>query len=126
MKRLWIGLILIALLLAGGYFIRTALLNIHASISDELEQAATAALQEDWPTALRLARYASGRWQQYHRFTAAFSDHSPMDEMDRLFSQLAAFAQQRENPHFSATCKELSVLARAFAESHRLSWWNLL
>ncbi len=126
MKRLWIGIVILALLLAGGYLIRTALISIHTPIALDLEQAAEAALREDWATALRLARVATDRWNRYHRFTAAFADHNPMDELDGLFAQLPVYAQQRENPHFSATCKQLSFLATAIAESHRLSWWNLL
>ena len=126
MKRFWFGLLILALLYAGSLLIHHSLRFIHEPISQDLEQAAHAALQEDWSTALNMARRASARWYQFHRFTAAFADHTPMDELDQLFAQLPVFAQERENPHFSATCLELSTLARAMAESQGLSWWNLL
>ncbi len=126
MKRLWIGISILALLLVCSYLIHASMAHIHTPIAQTLEQAANAALKEDWATAEQLAHTAAARWSRYHRFTAAFADHTPMDELDGLFAQLPVYAQQRENPHFSATCKQLSFLAAAMAESHRLSWWNLL
>lgn len=126
MKRLWIGLSILVVLLAGCCLIHTALARIHDPIAADLEQAAEAALMEDWATARDLAQHASIRWEKFHHFTAAFADHTPMDELDGLFAQLKIYAGMRENPHFSATCTHLSFLATAIAESHRLSWWNLL
>lgn len=126
MKRLWMGFAILAVLLAGSLLIHTALARIHDPIAADLKQSAAAALTEDWDTALDLAQHAAVRWEKFHRFTAAFADHTPMDELDGLFSELKIYARLRENPHFSATCTHLSDLAAAIAESHRLSWWNLL
>lgn len=126
MKRFWLGFLILTMLLAGSLLIHTALYRIHTSISADLEQAALSALQKNWDDALRHARTATNRWQRYHRFTAAFADHTPMDEVDGLFSQLPVHAQQREDPHFAATCNELFVLTSAIAQSHGLNWWNLL
>lgn len=126
MKRLWLGLSILLFLLAGGLAIHTGLHNIHNDISRDLQQAATAATHQQWDNALHLARTATARWQRHHRFTAAFSDHNPMDTMDALFAQLPIFAEQKKDPHFAATCMELSVYAKALAESHALSWWNFL
>lgn len=126
MKRLWIGLSILVVLLAGCCLIHTALARIHDPIATDLEQAAAAALIEDWATARDLALHATTRWEKFHRFTAAFADHTPMDELDSLFAELRIYAGTRENPHFSATCTHLSFLATSIAESHRLSWWNLL
>lgn len=126
MKRLWLGLLILVLLLAGSILIQMLLYKVHRSIAQDLEQAALSALVQDWQASISLARTALSRWQRWHHFTAAFADHTPMDELDGLFSQLPVYAQNREDPHFAATCKELSFLANAMAESHRLSWWNFL
>lgn len=126
MKRFWIGVLILAVLLVSGCLIRTALMRIHSPIAADLKRSAAAALVEDWDTALDLARHAAVRWERFHHLTAAFADHTPMDEVDGLFAELKIYARQRENPHFSATCRRLSALANAIAESHRLSWWNLL
>lgn len=126
MKRLWLGILILLLLLVSSLVIQILLFRVHSDISRDLEQAANRAMVQDWSSAFSLARTAIGRWQRWHHFTAAFADHSPMDELDSLFSQLSVFSQQREDPHFAATCKELSFLAKAMAESQKLSWWNFL
>ena len=126
MNHLWIGVLILAILLALGLVVSWGMDAIHDPIANDLAAAAEAALDSDWDTALSCVHRASARWEKYRRFTAAFADHTPMDELDQLFAQLPFFAHQRENPHFSALCQELSTLARAMAESQRLSWWNLL
>lgn len=126
MKRLCIGIVILALLLGGSVAINLAMGRIHRPIADDLQQAGQRALAEDWDAALALFRQADRRWEKYHRFTAAFADHTPMDEMDSLLEELEVYALQRENPHFSATCAHLYFMATAIAESHNISWWNLL
>ena len=126
MKRFWIGVTLLAVLLVGGLLLRHRMDRVHLETSRLLQQAQTAALQKDWPQAQALAEEARQQWQRYRRFTAAFADHTPMDEIDGLFAELAIFSQEQEMPHFAATCTRLNHLASAMAESHMLHWWNLL
>ena len=126
MKRLWLGILILLFLLVGSLLVQILLFRVHSDISHDLEQASLAAMSQDWASSLSLARTALSRWQRWHHFTAAFADHNPMDELDSLFAQLPVYAQNREDPHFAATCKELSFLAKAMAESHKLSWWNFL
>ena len=61
MKRFWIGILILALLCSGSLLIHHSLRFIHEPIARDLEQAAHAALQEDWANALNLARRASAR-----------------------------------------------------------------
>ena len=126
MKHLWIGVLILAILLTLGLIINRRMDVIHAPIADDLAKAAEAALSDDWDTALSCMRSASARWEKYRRFTAAFADHNPMDELDGLFAELQVYADEREMPHFASTCARLNHLANAMAESHMLYWWNLL
>lgn len=126
MKRLLLGTVLLALLLAGGVQICRTMADIHDPIAAYLQRASAAALAEDWSGAQTLLEEAAHRWDQFHQITAAFADHTPMDEVDGLFRQLQVYARTHENPHFSAICDRLQECIRAIRESHRLSWWNLL
>ena len=126
MKRSVWGIAILVALLVLSIAIAAGLRNVHDGISDLLEQAAAAAEQEDWQQAERFARQAEDRWQRYHHFTAAFADHTPMDELDGLFAELMVFLNNRESPHFASTCARLSLLARAMADSHGVQWWDLL
>ncbi len=126
MKRLVLGTAILAVLLAGGLLVSRAMAGIHDPIAADLQRAAVAALTEDWAAAQDLLQRATDRWEHFHRITAAFADHTPMDELDSLFVELNIYARQQENPHFSATCARLSFLATTIADSHRLTWQNLM
>lgn len=126
MKRLWIGVLILALLLAGSLAIGIGIHSVHHQIAVDFAMAAEKAATQQWDAALALTRQARSRWERYHAMTAAFADHTPMDEMDCLLAELEFYASQREQPHFSSTCGHLSTLASAMAESHLLTWWNLL
>ena len=126
MKHLWIGVLILALLLTLGLVISLRMGAIHTPIAENLGAAAEAALADDWDTALFCVQSASSRWEKHRRFTAAFADHNPMDELDGLFAELQIYAQEREMPHFASTCARLNHMAKAMAECHMLYWWNLL
>ena len=126
MKRSIWGITILIVLLIFSIAIAAGMHNAHDGISDLLAQAAAAAEQDDWPQADRFARQASDRWQRYHHFTAAFADHTPMDELDGLFAELMVFLNNRELPHFASTCARLSLLAQAMADSHGVQWWDVL
>lgn len=126
MKRFWIGIALLAVLLIAGSIISYAMHTIHTHTAALLEQAAEAAQNQDWKTATQMAELAQAHWQNWRHFTAAFADHVPMDELDGLFAELAVLTQAQEMPNFAATCAHLAKLAQAMADSHSLYWWNLL
>ncbi len=126
MRRLWLGLGILGILLALSVTVFVAMDRIHAPIAHTLSQAAQAAEQEDWETASALASEARARWEQYRHFTAMVADHTPMDELDGLFQELEVYAQEAENPHFAATAQHLSALAAGMADSQKPCWWNVL
>ncbi len=126
MKRGWLGIGLLAVLLALGIFLQFSMDQIHTHCADTLEQAAQAAENGQWERAAALADQAYQGWQKGSGLTAAVADHSPMDEVDMMYAELRVYAGEQENPHFSATCVRLAELIRAVAEAHRFTLQNLL
>ncbi len=126
MRRLILGIAILAVLLLISGILAYAMEQIHSPIAQQLQQAADAADREDWEKASALTQGAKARWERYWCFTAAVADHTPMDELDGLFAELEVYLQAREMPHFSATGQQLSQLARSMALSHRPSWWNII
>lgn len=126
MKRLWLGICVLALLLASGFAVTCFMERCHDPISRELAQAARAALAEDWDGALTAESAARAQWGRCRDFTAAFCDHSVLEEMDGLFAQAEVYAAGRDPLSFAATCAYLSSLADAVARSHLPNWQNLL
>ena len=126
MKRILTGLSILIVLLILSVAISAGMHKVHYRISDLLQQAEQAASADNWQDADRLARYAAGQWQQYRRFTAAFADHTPMDELDGLFAELLVFLEEQEVPHFTSICARLSLLSQSMADSHSIRWWDVL
>lgn len=126
MKRgIW-GIGILLGLLAFGIATSVGMRSIHRDIGRHLQLAQTAAAEEQWQTASAEVQQATSAWQRFHTFTAAFADHTPMDEMDGLFAELEVFLQNRESPHFEAVCGRLVLQAQAMADSHGIQWWNIL
>ena len=126
MKRLWIGIGVLTLLLVLGIVVSVAFRSTHLPTAQLLSQAGQAAMDGDWTQAENLCRQAQQRWEQVRKFTAAFSDHAPMDEIEGLFAQLEIYARARQQALFSALCAQLSQLTEAITDSHRFQWWTVL
>lgn len=126
MNRAWLGAGILAVLLIAGLVIQHAMDNAHIPVSETLSQAEQEALYGDWETARSLARDAESQWKKAQNYTAAVADHSPMEEIDRLFRELRTYAAGEEQVHFAACCAQLSRLTKAVGEAHRLSLENLL
>lgn len=126
MKRLWIGVIFLILLLALGIGSCIAFSRMYLPVSQSLQQASEAALSGDWDTASVLAEKARNGWEKWVNFTAAMADHEPMEEIDSLFAQLDVLLQMKKLPDFAALSSRLSRLTAAMAESQQLYWWHFL
>ncbi len=126
MRRLILGIGILALLLAVSSLVSWAMDVIYTPMAQDLEAATLAAEHGDWAKTKALTDRAKARWERYWYFTAAFADHTPMDELDSMFGELEVYLQANEMPHFSVTSRHLSLLAVAMADSQRPAWWNFL
>ena len=125
-REFWVGIALLAvlLLLTGG--MSFAMNTIHQPAQEQLIQAAELALAGDLPQAAELARQAGTRWERFRKMISAVADHSPMDEIDRLFAEAEVMAAAEEIDQFAACCGQLRVLVEGMADAHSAAWWNLL
>lgn len=126
MKRLWLGIILLAALLAAGIGITIAMDEIHEPISEALEDAAEAALEQNWEVAGRCFARAERQWQKHRKLSAAVADHAPMEDISAWFARLEVHYELRNAGDFAAGCMYLSELTEAMGEAHSFNWWNLL
>ena len=126
MGRFWLGIGLMAALLALGLWTADAMEDLHEPISHTLQKAAQESLSGDLQKGFALARQARGRWEGNWRRTAAVADHTPMDEIDGLFAQMEIYAQAQQPTEFAAYCARLSAQINAVGDAHQFTWWNLL
>ena len=126
MKRSWIGLGLLLVLLAVSLLATWAMGQIHEPIAVLLQQAAERTMLGDWDSADRFFQSAREGWDSHAHLRASLADHSPVEEIDALFAQLSVYCAAREEVAFSAGCMELSEKVTAVGEAHGLVWWNIL
>ena len=126
MKRGWFGAGILVVFLVLGFAVSFFISKAHLPTCQLLNQAAEKTLSGDFEGAVPLGLEAKSRWEKQWNGTAVVADHSPMDDVDALFSELEIYAKTGEEPHFAACCLELSKRVKAMAEAHQFSWWNVL
>lgn len=125
-RRFILGLAILILVLSFAIGTAIGMKAIHQPAEAALTQAAQLALEGKLEEAVSLARDAYDRWQNYRSITAAFADHSPMDDTERLFREMLVYAESGETPHFAACCTQLSAMLKATYETHGFSLKNIL
>ena len=126
MKRSWIGLALLILLLAIGLLATWYMDRCHSRTAELLTEAKLQARQGSWEQAVHLADQADRQWQESWHISAAFADHEPMEEIDSLFAQLKIYAEEGDRLCFSALCAQIASGLEAMADAQTLNWRNLL
>ena len=125
MNKLWVAIIVLAVLLGTGigsaYFMRT----VHEELTNRLEQASALA-QSDWEEAKALAGSARAKWEKYEHLIAALADHEPLEQLNGMFAELEVCQQQEDKACFAVVCVRIASLAEMLGESHSPCWWNLL
>ena len=124
MRRLWIGVGFLIVMLAVAIVLTVLFDRIHTPLAEDLQEAAQLAMAQDWEKATALTQRARADWKRYREFIAAVADHEPLEKMEYLLDQLQVYAKLHRTADFSATCVELAALADAMLESQSLTWWN--
>ena len=126
MRRLWIGVGVLVVMLAVAICLTAAFDRIHTPLSEEIKQASQLAMAGEWEKATALTRQARADWKNYRELIAAVADHEPLEKMEYLLDQLLVYGQLHRRADFAAICVEVAALAEAMLESQSLSWWNFL
>lgn len=126
MRRMWIGVALLVLMLVSGILVAEFMERTHSPGAEDLEAAAQMAMDGNWNKAEALTAKVRKNWQRRRVITASFVDHEPMEEIEGLFAKIDVCAAERNRLDFCATCAYLAQLMEALGESHSLNFWNLM
>jgi len=126
MKRSWLGVGLLAIMLVIGLLVTRAMGRIHDPIARDLTAAGEYALAGNWNQAEALSQQASDSWEKHALFRACFADHNPVEEIDAAFAMLRVYGTAREEQAFAGGCSDLAKKVAAVGEAHAFVWWNLL
>ena len=126
MKRLWFGVGLLALLLAAGLYLGDAMTELVQPAESDLDKAAVAALDGNWPLASALYLRAQQHWEDNRGLTATLIHHDPIGEIDAAFASLPGYAATEDTAGFCTACGALAQQLRSLPQPHGAKWWNLL
>lgn len=118
MNRIRIGIALLLVLLWAGWEAQNTMARIHHPLSAAMENAAAYACAGEMRTASALAAFANNQWQQHRTLVSALADHQPLEDIEALFAQLPAAADEKA---FASLCLDLSCKLRAMADAHSLA-----
>ena len=125
MKRSWMGLGLLIVLLILGLVTGSLMERIHHPVANALQQAAGLAQAGLWEQAGAEARAAEQEWTKWSALRNCMADHTPVEDAEGLFAQLDIYCKE-EDAHFAAVCRELARKIEAIGQAHGLNAWNIL
>lgn len=125
MKRLWLGVGILAALLAAGFWVMDYADSHQERICRRLEEAKQAALGEDWEAVKRLTEETGDLWEKSWGVWATLSDHTELDEIDAGFARLEVYCRDGHATDFAAESAALARQIEALGDGHRLNFRNL-
>ncbi len=126
MKRLWIGVGFLLVMLVIGVVLTVEFDRIHQPLAQGLDRAAALSEQGLWEEAEAAVLQCRADWLKNRHFVAAVADHEPLEELEGCLDQLVSYGKTRNDSEFAALCVRVAGMARAMGESHQVTWWNLL
>ena len=126
MKRLWFGVGLLILLLFASLYLGDTLTELTEPAESDLDKAAVAALEENWPLASALYLRARKHWDSTRNLIAVLAHHDPIQQIEEGFAVLPAYAATEDSTGFCTACGQLAQQLRALPQPHSTKWWNLL
>lgn len=126
MKRCYFGAALLTALLVVSLLAVGKMSRLHTDIAAGLADAAADSLSGETQRAGETIEKARRAWEENWHFSAALSDHEPMEQVDSLFAELEVYRSTRDIEAIAAVCAQLSNAIDAMADAHACTWWNLL
>ena len=126
MKRLWLALAAIALLL------RLCLLNaayaeqLTERLTGQLHQAGQLALSGQWEEASVLSGRAARQWEDSRLFRSVFFAYGDSSEISRSFAALDLCLERRDAPGFRSCSTELRLQLEELCRMEQLRPDNIL
>ena len=126
MKRFWFGAALLVFLLIASLYLGDAMKELTQPAESDLDKAAVAALEENWPLASALYLRAQKHWDSCRSLTAVLAHHDPIQQIDAGFAALPSYAAVEDTTAFCSACSQLAQQLRSLPQPHSVKWWNFL
>ncbi|MEA4955950.1 MAG: DUF4363 family protein [Pseudoflavonifractor sp.] len=126
MKRVWIAISLLLVILVGTLCHSFYVDHLIEEITGLLEQAEDQAEQGEWAAAEESTQLASHRWQERDAYLHIMLHHKETDQIHTGFRQVAKWIQYRESGEYSAANASLITELELLNEGEHLNLKNIL
>ena len=124
MKYLYIGVGVLAVLLAACILSTTVISSCTRETADALEHALSAFDEDDFPAAAAQASRAKSEWDQHAKLLSALLSHEELDEIDTAFTALDSYRKTQTADEFRSRCAELSLRLRHITQMDIPFYYN--
>ena len=125
MKRSWMGLALLLVLLAASLLVTGFMDRIHEEMALDLRQSAECALLGDWDNVQLFLKRTNRVWEKWDRLRSCFADQKAVEDVDAALAALEIWRQSKDATAYRASCAALTKQVEAMGEAHKLTWWNV-
>lgn len=126
MKRGWLALALLALMIGLAFWHMTALGDLTGELGACLSRAEELAEQGDWAGAAQMTRVASERWDSKHFYLHATLEHDLTDNIAVSFAETLELIECQEVGEYSAANARLMEQLSLLGDMERPLPENLL
>lgn len=126
MKRLWIAVALLALMLGGALTNAWYSKSMTGRMGAQLRQAQAMTEQERWAEAEQLTRQVFEDWQNHHFYLHVTMRHSDTDQILRTFRAVLEYLELEEQDQYNAANADLITQLELLAEMEQVSLSNVL
>lgn len=126
MKRLWLGIGILAVILALSLMAMGCLGRMTDQTASLLEEAWQLSETGNQAQALALANQARARWTARYGLAASFMDHEELEEVTVSFAELQAWGALEKREEFAVRCRSLACLLRELGRGERLLYYTFL
>lgn len=126
MKRGWLAVALLGLMVALSLWHVSTLGNLTGALNEELRRAESLAERGDWAAAAQVTQAASERWNGRSFYLHTTLDHKTADDIAVSFAETLEFLQWQEAGEYSAANARLMEQLRLLGEMEKPSLENLL
>ena len=126
MRRLWIAVALLALMLGGALTNAWYSQHLTSRMGEQLRQAQAMTEEEQWAEAVSLTRTVYDSWQAHHFYLHVTMRHSDTDQILRSFRAVLEYLELEEPDQYNAANADLITQLELLAEMEQVSLTNVL
>ena len=126
MKRLWISVAILLVMLGATLGNSWYLNNLISGFTQELTSAHHLAAQNQWASARETTQGVSEHWQKHDFYLHVMLPHRDIDDIHLTFQEVEEYLELKESDQYNAANAKLIAQLGLLAEMEQLNLKNIL